>query len=206
MRLSAWSILEISFRAGRGCAAQRPVGLDAGAVGDVGLVDAALGEAGERAVGLAQQLGAPPPQLLAEVFDLQDTHELFAVGGAVVGRQIEHHLSRSFRVVPQRRGQAGGGAPSQSLPDARPGARLTRSAPILVASRRLITAGMDRAKHASGAPATGSRRSADRPRRRPSAPGAAFARAQRRAGRAVIPAMDMITLLLPNEDGDPGGA
>ena len=49
---------------------QRPVGLDAGAVGDVGLVDAALGQAGQGAVGLPQQFGPPAQQFLAEIFDL----------------------------------------------------------------------------------------------------------------------------------------
>ena len=84
---------------------QGAVGFDAGAVGDVGFVNAAFGQAGEGSVGVAEEVGPPADQFLAEIFRLDGVHEFFEIGRPVVRGQRHHHSRRSFTTsVPVSRG------------------------------------------------------------------------------------------------------
>ncbi len=84
-------------RAITGSKFQRPVGLHAGAIGDVGFKNTALAQACQGIVGVAQLVGTPAQQFLAEILHLQRVHERLAVRGGVVGGQREHHLQADPR-------------------------------------------------------------------------------------------------------------
>jgi hypothetical protein len=73
---------------------KRAVGLDARPVGDIGLHDAALGEAGQGSVGFPEQFILPAEQLAPEILDLQGIHELFVLARTIVLRQRNHHAAR----------------------------------------------------------------------------------------------------------------
>src|SRR5665213_2988131 len=70
---------------------QRAIGLERGAVGDVGLGQADLFHVLQRARGFGEQLGAPAQQLLAEIFELDGAHEVFFIRRAVIGRKRRPH-------------------------------------------------------------------------------------------------------------------
>ncbi len=70
---------------------ERAIRLDARPVGDVGLMDAAFGQAGESSISLSKQIGSPPQKFLPKIFDVQRIHELVGIRRTVILGQSNHH-------------------------------------------------------------------------------------------------------------------
>src|SRR5262245_61293928 len=93
------------------------VGLGGGAVGEVGLGDRLLLQVLERLRGLAQELGPPAQQRLAEELPHHRVHERLVLGRAVVGRQ-KRNVHRVVHPEPVRnaRGHKGSAPRRQGEP------------------------------------------------------------------------------------------